>query len=58
MRALIGALCDIAEHSLDVIMPAYTHLQKAQPTTLAHHMMAYAQMFSRDCVRFTSYNFV
>jgi argininosuccinate lyase len=33
-------------------MPAYTHLQKAQPTTLAHHMMAYCAMLQRDCIRF------
>ena len=33
-------------------MPAYTHLQKAQPTTLAHHMMAYCGMLQRDCIRF------
>jgi argininosuccinate lyase len=51
LRALIGALISIAEHNLDTIMPAYTHLQKAQPTTLAHHMMAYAQMFYRDVLR-------
>ena len=53
LRALIGVLCHIAEQNLDTIMPAYTHLQKAQPTTLAHHMMAYSQMFYRDCVRFS-----
>lgn len=52
LRALIAALCDIAEGNLNTIMPAYTHLQKAQPTTLAHHMMAYAQMFYRDVLRF------
>lgn len=33
-------------------MPAFTHLQKAQPTTLAHHFMAYAEMFARDAERF------
>ena len=53
LRELIGTLAGIAEQNLDTIMPAYTHLQKAQPTTLAHHMMAYAQMFYRDCVRFS-----
>jgi argininosuccinate lyase len=52
LRTLIGALISIAENNLDTIMPAYTHLQKAQPTTLAHHMMAYAQMFYRDVLRF------
>ena len=53
LRDLIGALTRIAENNLDTIMPAYTHLQKAQPTTLAHHLMAYAQMFYRDALRFS-----
>ncbi len=51
-KALMNALCDIASDNLHTIMPAYTHLQKAQPTTLAHYMMAYAEMLLRDCVRF------
>ena len=45
---LIRALLDIAQDNLHTIMPGYTHLQKAQPITLAHHMMAYVQMFLRD----------
>ncbi len=49
----MSILCGIAEQHLETVMPAYTHLQKAQPTTLAHHMMAYAQMFLRDCIRFS-----
>ena len=52
IKKLVLTLADIAEKNLDTIMPAYTHLQKAQPTTLAHHMMAYAQMFTRENVRF------
>ncbi len=52
LRDLMGVLTAIAEANLHTIMPAYTHLQKAQPTTLAHHMMAYAQMFYRDVLRF------
>ena len=36
------------QHLHESIMPGYTHLQKAQPITLAHHMMAYAEMFKRD----------
>lgn len=48
---LIGALLDIARGNLDLIMPAYTHLQRAQPTTFAHHMMAYANMLLRDVTR-------
>jgi argininosuccinate lyase len=51
-KALMNALCDIASDNLSTIMPAYTHLQKAQPTTLAHHLMTYAEMLLRDCVRF------
>ena len=52
IRELIGVLCDIAEKNLDTIMPGYTHLQRAQPITFAHHIMAYAQMLIRDISRF------
>ena len=52
VKALMSALVGIAGKNLDTVMPAYTHLQKAQPTTLTHHMMAYCEMFRRDCVRF------
>ncbi len=52
LKTLMGALTDIADENTDTIMPAYTHLQKAQPTTLAHHMMAYCEMFFRDFMRF------
>ena len=54
IKALMKTLTDIAEENLYTIMPAYTHLQKAQPTTLAHHMMAYCAMFFRDIMRFES----
>lgn len=40
-----------AEENLDTVMPGYTHLQRAQPITFAHHMMAYANMFCRDVTR-------
>lgn len=40
-----------AEETLDAVMPGYTHLQRAQPTTFAHYMMAYANMFRRDVTR-------
>ena len=40
-----------AEANLDTVMPGYTHLQRAQPTTFAHYMMAYANMFKRDVTR-------
>ena len=52
IKELIGVLCDIAEKNLDTIMPGYTHLQRAQPITFAHHIMAYAQMLIRDIGRF------
>ena len=48
---LIKTLCDIASENLDTVMPGYTHLQRAQPITFAHHMMAYAQMLLRDLAR-------
>ncbi len=48
---LVKELCDIAEKNTDTIMPGYTHLQRAQPITLAHHMMAYGQMLLRDLSR-------
>lgn len=53
IKALIAVFCDIASEHLFSAMPAYTHMQKAQPTTLAHHITAYAQMFLRDCIRFS-----
>ena len=49
---LIETLLQIAQEHLTTIMPGYTHLQKAQPVTLAHYMMAYVQMFLRDRKRF------
>ena len=51
MRELCETLLEIAGKHLDTIMPGYTHLQRAQPVTLAHHMMAYFQMFTRDMQR-------
>ncbi len=50
---LLETLLDIAQENLHTIMPGYTHMQKAQPITLAHHMMAYVQMFLRDRNRFS-----
>ena len=49
--SLKATLLDLAERHLDTIMPGYTHLQKAQPVTLAHHLMAYYEMFRRDASR-------
>ncbi len=50
--ALAKALLATAEANLHTLMPGYTHLQKAQPVTLAHHLMAYVQMLLRDRERF------
>ncbi|MDD3571142.1 MAG: argininosuccinate lyase, partial [Lachnospiraceae bacterium] len=41
-------LNNIAKNNIDTIMPGYTHLQRAQPITLAHHVLAYVEMFKRD----------
>ena len=49
---LIGLLTELAGRHTQSIMAGYTHLQKAQPVTLGFHLMAYAQMFMRDVVRF------
>lgn len=45
---LIKVLLRISEGNKETIMPSYTHLQKAQPITLSHHLMAYVEMFKRD----------
>ena len=52
LNDLLQVILDIAQDNLHTIMPGYTHMQKAQPITLAHHMMAYFQMFLRDRRRF------
>ena len=52
LEDLLDAILTHAQSNLHTIMPGYTHMQKAQPITLAHHMMAYAQMFLRDRTRF------
>ncbi len=52
LNDLLQVILDIAQDNLHTIMPGYTHMQKAQPITLAHHMMAYFQMFLRDRGRF------
>ncbi len=49
---LIRALLEASENHVYTIMPGYTHLQKAQPVTLAHHLMAYVQMLERDLERY------
>ncbi|MGD8845494.1 MAG: argininosuccinate lyase [Desulfobacteraceae bacterium] len=50
---LCRVLTDAAEQHVDTVMPGYTHLQRAQPVLLAHHWMAYYEMFKRDAERFT-----
>ena len=45
------ALAAKSRENLDAVMPGYTHLQRAQPTTFAHYMMAYANMLKRDITR-------
>lgn len=49
---LIATLIKIAEENKETLLPGMTHLQHAQPVSLAHHLLAYAQMFSRDLSRF------
>ncbi len=52
LKVLCALLLELAGAHLHTVMPGYTHLQKAQPISLAHHLMAYFQMFSRDMDRF------
>ncbi|MBS5916165.1 MAG: argininosuccinate lyase [Clostridiales bacterium] len=51
LLALIEVLQELAARHVETIMPGYTHLQRAQPVTFAHHLLAYIQMFRRDVVR-------
>ena len=53
LRALQATLVDLAERHIDVYMPGYTHLQRAQPILLAHHLLAYVEMLERDAERFS-----
>ena len=48
---LMHTICDIAGQHTETIMPGYTHLQRAQPITFAHHILTYAQMLKRDYER-------
>ncbi len=48
VKELIEVLNNIAEKNVETVMPGYTHLQNAQPVTLAHHLLAYVEMFKRD----------
>ena len=51
LRELTSTVLDLARANTDAIMPGYTHLQRAQPITFAHHLLAYAMMFLRDVSR-------
>lgn len=51
LRNLLEVILSVMESNLTTYMPGFTHLQKAQPTTLAHHMGAYFEMFKRDVLR-------
>jgi argininosuccinate lyase len=56
IKNLIRDLATQAENNTDVILPGYTHLQAAQPVSLAHHFLAYIEMLGRDLSRFTDAN--
>lgn len=57
IKELIAVLVSIAEKNIQTIMPGYTHMQRAQPITFAHHLMAYVEMLKRDMTRlYNSYN--
>ncbi len=51
VKGLIAVICDKAEEHAETVMPGYTHLQRAQPITFGHHLMAYAEMLLRDLSR-------
>ncbi len=51
IKELVSVVIDKAEENADVIAPGYTHLQRAQPISFGHHLMAYAQMLLRDIGR-------
>ena len=52
IKMLLETLKKLAEEHVETVMPGYTHLQRAQPVTLAYHLLAYYQMFARDRERF------
>jgi argininosuccinate lyase len=53
LKKLQQALINLAEANKDMIMPGYTHLQRAQPVLFAHHLLAYFEMLQRDVERFS-----
>ena len=52
LRGALSALVALADRNRDVVIPGYTHLQRAQPVAFAHHLLAYAEMLDRDRGRF------
>ncbi len=52
IRSIRAALIDLARREVSTVIPGYTHLQRAQPVLLAHHLLAYEAMFARDTERF------
>ena len=52
LSGLQGILAEMAEKHIDLILPGYTHLQRAQPILFAHHLLAYYEMFQRDRQRY------
>lgn len=53
IEKLIIALVDLADANRDILIPGYTHLQRAQPVSAAHHILAWVEMFARDLERFS-----
>lgn len=51
LNAVIDAMVDLAERTRGVMIPGYTHLQRAQPVSMAHHLLAYVEMLDRDRTR-------
>ena len=51
LNGLLSVICDKAEQYAETIMPGYTHLQRAQPITFGHHLLAYGEMLLRDADR-------
>jgi len=54
LLTLREVLVERASEEIDTVLPGYTHMQRAQPVRLAHHLLAYAEMFGRDSARFAS----
>lgn len=51
LKELLSVILNLSKKNMDVMLPGYTHMQRAQPILFAHHLMAYFQMFKRDLER-------